>query len=56
MEEVLVPSVGEAIGMIRKQLREEFAAEIASLRADLTVQTGIARDEIAQIKGKADAA
>ncbi len=53
-ERILVPAVGEALGLIRKQLREEFAAEIASLRTDVTVQaTG--RGEIAQIKGKADA-
>jgi hypothetical protein len=31
-------------------MREEFAAEIASLRADMTVQNAIAKGEIAEIK------
>ena len=51
-----VAAIGQAISMLRKEMRDEFAAEIASLRADMMVQAGIARGEIAQIKGKADAA
>ncbi len=53
--ELLTEAMGEALSTIRKQLRDEFAAEIAALRLHLTVQTSIARGEIAQI-GKTNAA
>jgi hypothetical protein len=39
--------IAEALSL----LRQEFAAEIASLRADMNVQTGIARGEIKQLQG-----
>ena len=39
-----------ALGMLRKELRDEFAAALAELRADMTIQTGIARGQIAETK------
>jgi hypothetical protein len=44
-------AVAEAISLLRKQLRDEFAAELGQLRADMNVQTGIARGEISELKG-----
>jgi hypothetical protein len=43
-------AIAEALSLLRKELRDEFARELASLRADMNIQTGIARGEIAEIK------
>jgi hypothetical protein len=51
-KDAIVEFVGDYVHRHLKPMHEEIAA----LRADLTVQTAIARGEIAQIKGKADAA
>lgn len=48
--EVLTEAMAEVISTIRKELRDEFNAAIGSLRADLTLATGIQRGEIAEIK------
>jgi hypothetical protein len=54
---------GEALSIVRSEAREDFAKvrdefnrEIGSLRVDFTLQTAVAKGEIAQLKGKADAA
>ncbi len=44
------------ISKLRKQWREDIAAAVADLRADLNVQIGVARGEIKQLRGKANAA
>jgi hypothetical protein len=46
-----VSAIGEALATIRSEIRKEFATEIASLRADMNVQTGIARGEISRLQG-----
>lgn len=38
------------------KLRNEFAEQLGQLRADMSIQVGVAKGEITQIKGKADAA
>lgn len=48
--------IAETISLLRAELRREFVEQLAELRADLAVQTGIARGEIKQLRGKADAA
>jgi hypothetical protein len=47
-----VNAIGEALATIRSEIRKEFATEIASLRADMHVQTSIARGEISTLKGE----
>lgn len=42
--------MAEALSLLRKELRDEFNRELASLCADMNIQTGIARGEIAEIK------
>jgi hypothetical protein len=39
-------AVGDALGKIREQLRAEFAAEIGSLRADMTIERAHAADGV----------
>jgi NTP pyrophosphatase (non-canonical NTP hydrolase) len=46
----LTAAMGEVISEIRHELRTEFNEALTSLRADLTIQTAIAKGEIAEIK------
>ena len=46
----LSEDLDEALSAIKKELRDEFNSAIGSLRADLTVQTAVAKGEIAEIK------
>lgn len=48
--------IADVISRLRAEWRREIAEAVGSLRADLTVQTAIAKGEIAEIKGKRDAA
>ena len=43
-------AIAEALSLLRRELRKEFQAELAALRADMNVATGIQRGEIAEIK------
>ena len=49
-KKAITPAIGRALGTLRKELRDEFAAALAELRADMTIQTGIARGQIAETK------
>jgi hypothetical protein len=42
--------LAEAFSLFRKELTDKFNTELASLRADMTVQTGIGRGEVSQLK------
>lgn len=54
MERFIIPIMGDALGEVRKKLRDE----IGQLRAEMNVLTSIARGQITELKtkGKPDAA
>ena len=43
-------AIGQALSMLRSQLRKEFEAALGQLRADVHVQVGVAKGEIAMLK------
>jgi hypothetical protein len=61
--EAALDGIGEAFSLFRAEERklvaeeiQKLREEIGQLRAEMTLATGIQRGEIAQLKGKADAA
>jgi hypothetical protein len=45
----------DASAKLREELRKEFAEQLGQLRADMNVQTGIARGEISELKSNVPA-
>ena len=43
-------AIAEALSLLRAELRKEFAEQLGQLRAEMNIQTGIARGQIAEIK------
>lgn len=54
--EQLLDGVGEAISLLRAELRKEFQTELAALRADQTIDRAITRGEVSSLRAEVPAA
>jgi hypothetical protein len=48
--------IAQVISLMRQQWRAEISEAVGSLRADVTMQSAISKGELAELKGKRDAA
>jgi hypothetical protein len=51
--EDVLDGVGEALSLLRAELKKEFEEQLGALRADTNVQVGIQRGQVAQLLDKA---
>jgi hypothetical protein len=50
-DETLSPAIGQALAEIRKQLRDEFSAEIGRLRGEVEILRAVVSGEVKQLRG-----